>query len=274
MSDDIRNEGMWDEIDRNRDYMKCPEIGPAMAQSDQEKELPQPPLFKQSKGDVLLLSNDFLSAVIKKQYTQLLDIRRSERFYDSSVPMTKKQLAFLLWSMQGIQKSRGRNYATFRPVPSGGARHPFETYFFANNVEGLEKGIYHYLPGEHIGEEQVSIEFISGLPDHEKSIVEMLATQKWTALAPVVVFMSCVAYRAEWRYSAMAHRVVLIDLGHAGQNLMLSACAMGLGSCCIAAYDQELCDKALGLDGYEEYTVYAFTVGKAKQERKSRKNPE
>jgi len=92
----------------------------------------------------------------------------------------------------------------------------------------------------------------------------MLAFQKWATSAPVVVYLTCVAYRAEWRYSIMAHRVVLIDLGHVGQNLMLSASAMGLGSCCIAAYDQTLCDQALGIDGYEEYTVYACTIGKTK----------
>jgi nitroreductase len=46
---------------------------------------------------------------------------------------------------------------------------------------------------------------------------------------------------------------------------MLSAAALGLGSCCIAAYDQKLCDEALGLDGIGEYTVYAIPVGYVKK---------
>ena len=261
MSEDLRNEGMWEEIERNRDYMKCPDFGPGMAFSDQQKDLPQPPLCKKAKWDIMLLSDDFADVVTHESYTELLDIRRSARVYDSSTTMTKNQLAFLLWSTQGIQKVLGDGYCTFRPVPSGGARHPFETYFFANNVEGLDKGIYHYLPDEHVGKKRVAVEFVCGLPDHEKSIAKMLAGQKWAADASVVVYLTCVAYRAEWRYTSMAHRVALIDLGHAGQNLMLSAAAMGLGSCCIAAYDQKLCDKAIGVDGYEEYTVYACTVG-------------
>jgi nitroreductase len=61
----------------------------------------------------------------------------------------------------------------------------------------------------------------------------------------------------------MAHRVMLIDLGHLGQNVMLSAAGLGLGSCCMAAYDQTLCDETLGLDGLTEYTVYAISVGAA-----------
>ena len=92
----------------------------------------------------------------------------------------------------------------------------------------------------------------------------MLAGQRWASHAPVVVFYSCVAYRAEWRYCTMAHRVVLIDLGHVGQNFMLSAATMGLGSCCMAAFNQKLCDEAFGFDGYEEYTVYACSLGKTR----------
>ena len=264
MEKETRNDGMWEVIDCNRNHMKCPEFGPMMARSDQQKELPQPPLCKEAKGDIILLSADFGDVVTHGSYTDLLDMRRSERAYDSNVPMTKNQLAFLLWSTQGIQEIRGENYATLRPAPSGGARHPFETYIFVRDVEGLEQGIYHYLPDLHIGEKHVSIEFVRKLPDHEERISHMLAGQKWAASAPVVVVYTCVAYRAEWRYSSMAHRVVLIDLGHVGQNLMLSASAMGLGSCCIAAYVQDLCDNAIGIDGYEEYTVYACTVGKVK----------
>jgi len=264
MSKDIRNEGMWEEIDVKRDFMKCPDFSVFMEQSDQEKELPQPSLCKELEGDFIEISADFGDVVKLDSYTELLDVRRSERVYDKNFEMTQNQLAFLLWSTQGIQEIRGKNYATFRPTPSGGARHPFETYFIANKVEGLEPGLYHYLPLENVGEKRVAIRYVGEFPDYKKRITGMLAGQKWASDAPVIVFYSCIAYRAEWRYCHMAHRVVLIDLGHVGQNFMLSASAMGLGSCCMAAYDQKLCDDALGFDGYEEYTVYACSVGKAK----------
>jgi len=255
---------MWEEIDGNRGFMKCPDFSVIMRQSDQEKELPQPPLSKEAEGDIIELSANFDDVVVFDAYSLLLDKRRSERVYDKDAVMTQDQLAFLLWSTQGIQEIRGKNYATFRPAPSGGARHPFETYFIARNVEGLEPGVYHYLPLEHVGEKRVAVRFIGEFHNHVERITGMLAGQKWASDAPVIVFYSCVAYRAEWRYCNMAHRVVLIDLGHVGQNFMLSASAMGLGSCCMAAYDQRLCDEALGFDGYEEYTVYACSVGKTR----------
>ena len=264
MSEDIRNEGMWEEINKNRDFMKCPDFMSVTRRSDQEKELPQPPIHEASKGDIIALSADFNDAVLQDSYLTLLDARRSERVYDKNAVLTQNQLAFLLWSTQGIQEIRGKNYAALRPAPSGGARHPFETYILARSVEGLTPGLYRYLPLENVGTKHVAIEFISEFPDYDERVTNMLAGQKWACDASAIIFYSCIAYRAEWRYCNFAHRVALIDLGHVGQNFMLTATAMGLGSCCMAAYDQKLCDKALSLDGNEEYTVYACSIGKTK----------
>ena len=262
MENETRNEGTWEKINENRDFMKCPNFFELRATSDQEKKLPQPPLSHPTVGAAIELKNDFDNVIVSGNYIDLLDSRRSQRMYDTTVPMTQSQLAFMLWSTQGIQKTGANGYATFRPVPSGGARHPFETYIVVQNVEDLSPGIYRYLPLEHVGEKRVSIEFVSEFDNHEQRITDMVAGQKWAATAPVIILYTCVAYRAEWRYTVMAHRVVLIDVGHVGQNLMFSAEAMGLGSCNMAAYDQKLCDETLGLDGYEEYTVYVHSVGK------------
>jgi len=251
-----------DDIARNRLFMQChfDEDGP---QSDQDMGVTPPPLSKPEAGGLIELP-PFDKGAGSAAYADLLDIRRSERVY-ADIPMTGEQLAFMLWSCQGIQRFRGANrMASFRPAPSGGARHPFELYVAVKNVEGLTPGMYRYAPLAHVGEKRAAIEFLGGIEDYEARITAMLMGQSWAAKAPVVLFFSCVPYRAEWRYQDMAHRVMLIDLGHAGQNAMLSAAALGLGSCCMAAYDQALCDQALGLNGMDEYTVYAVSVGAVK----------
>jgi len=38
--------------------------------------------------------------------------------------------------------------------------------------------------------------------------------------------------------------------------------ALGAGTCAIAAYDQAACDRLLGVDGDEEFTLYIAPVGK------------
>ena len=244
-------------INENRKFMHCPSFKEKMVESDQTKGVKAPPFGKPIVGELTVLP-PFDGVVNVDSYTKLLDIRRSQRKYTDK-PMSKAELAFMLWSVNGIQELRG-DVATLRPSPSGGARHPFETYIAVKNVEGLEPGLYHYVPTENIGEKKCTIQRV-GDKISEDRISAMLADQTWAAKAPIVLFYSCIPYKAEWRYVDMAHRVALIDLGHAGQNAMLSAAALGLGSCCMAAYNQKLCDETLGFDGLDEYTVYAIAVG-------------
>jgi len=256
------------QIKQNRDFMKCPAFAETMKTSDQTLGRPHPPHGKTVEGPLITLhpfDERPHSPVVEGSYPALLDARRSVRVYDESIPMTQSQLAYMLYTAQGIQDYRGKDEAfTLRPVPSGGARHPFETYIAVRNVEGLEAGVYYYVPTANVGEKKVSIVYLGPLEDWDNQIPKMLLDQKWAAKAPVIMFLTCVPYRSEWRYKELSHRVVLIDLGHIGQNIMLSAVSLGLGSCCMAAYDQDLCDKALGLDGIDEYTVYAVAVGKGK----------
>ena len=245
-------------IEQNRRFMHCPNFKLKMPESDQSKEIPAPPLDKPPMGEFIVLP-DF-GDIPYDSYNNLLNIRRSVRTFDDK-PMTGAELAFMLWSVQGIQSLRGPG--SFRPAPSGGARHPFETYIAVKAVDGLNPGIYHYRPTENIGEKTCTIEYIAPHPGDEV-VSNMLAGQIWASKAPIVLFYSCIPYKAEWRYVDMAHRVMLIDLGHAGQNAMLSAAALGLGSCCMAAFDQLECDKVLKFDGLDEYTVYAIAVGTPK----------
>ncbi|MCL2573274.1 MAG: SagB/ThcOx family dehydrogenase [Defluviitaleaceae bacterium] len=249
----------------NRNFMKCPSFKEEMAKSDQQNGVAPPPVNIAPLGGERIALPSFDGVVTNDSYTNLLDVRRSVRQYDDAKPMTAAQLAYVLHTAMSIQEFRGvENYATLRPAPSGGARHPFELYVAVQNVEGVPAGLYHYLPMEDVGKKAATIERVGDIASHKQTVTDMLVGQKWAENASVTLFITCVAYRAEWRYRENAHRVILIDLGHVGQNIMLSAAALGLGSCCLAAYDQAECDKVLMVDGVDEYTVYGVTVGVVK----------
>lgn len=248
-------------IKENRLSMQCPSFEREMTKSDQQNGVEAPNYENYRTGEFTLLPA-FDEVVITDSYQDLLTARQSERVYTDE-PITQEQLAFMLWSSQGIKMQRG--VSTFRPVPSGGARHPFELYIVVKNVVGLEPGIYHYVPTKNIGEKAVTIERMAPLlDDYDKKMNDLLVGQKWAIKAPVILFVSCIPYRAEWRYGQHAHRVMLIDLGHIGQNMMLSATAVGLGSCCLAAFHQTQCDELFGFNGIDEYTVYVLTLGNSK----------
>lgn len=226
--------------------------------SDQDQRLPQPPLTKGPMTDnAFRLPNDFSGLSLADDYARLVSSRRTRRVYTAE-SITLTELSFLLWATQGVESIRGRNYATLRTVPSGGARHAFETYLVINHVDGLEPGVYHYLPMTH------ALEFLSRIDDPKEKLGAMLMGQIWAAKASVVFFYSFVPYRAEWRYGFNAHRIAMVDLGHIGQALYLSCEALGFGTCGIGAFVQSVCDEVFTLDGENEYTVYAQPVGRYK----------
>lgn len=245
-------------IASNRDFMKGDrENDPILENfvSDQDQKLPQPPLVKAPMTDSRIpLPMDFSGLDLKNDLLSLLRDRRSARIYTKE-SMSVAQLSFLLWATQGVKKLRGKSYATLRTVPSGGARHAFETYLIVRQVEGLEPGAYHYLPMEH------ALEFLHPVENLEDTISDTLDDQTWAAKANVVFYWAMVAYRAEWRYGVFAHRVALIDAGHVGQNLYLACTGLGLGTCGIGAFRHERCNEVFGLDGEGEYVVYTAPVG-------------
>lgn len=226
--------------------------------SDQNLNMPQPPLVKaQMRESCIRLPKDFESLNLTIDYAKLVSARRTRRVYTGE-GISMAELSFLLWATQGVESVRGKSYATLRTVPSGGARHPFETYLLINEAQGLSQGVYHYLPMTH------ALEFLGAVDSRAEKLSAMLAGQSWATQASAVFFYSFVPYRAEWRYGIYSHRVAMMDLGHIGQALYLACEALGLGTCGIGAFTQQVCDEVLCLDGEEEFTVYAQPVGRYK----------
>lgn len=231
--------------------------------SDQQEGLPQPPLDKQCQGSKIIpLTMEFKTVVKNNDYLDLLNTRTSKRKYTEEA-ITKEELAFLLWSTQGVKQVIGKkNKATLRTVPSAGARHPFETYLFINRVDGLEPGLYHYLALEH------KLEFIGAVENQVDRLTEAYSGQTFFANAAVCFVWTVIPYRSEWRYSTVAQKYALVDVGHVCQNLYLASEAISCGTCAIGAYNQVLADGLLGLDSApsfendNEFVIYAASVGK------------
>ena len=264
------NDPVKNKIAMNRKFVKYAEDFFLEAESDiltdQQQQLPQPSLCKEPMTNHPLdLPNDFQSLPIEQDFLSIVNRRKSHRVYTEE-PMNLLSLAYLLWATQGIKSIRGNNYATLRTVPAGGARHEFETYLLVKNIEGLETGIYHFLPLNF------QIERISDIPEWEKQIEEALVGQKWATKANVIFFWSCVPYRSEWRYSFFAHRVILMDIGYVSQNLYLACESIGLGTCAIGAFDPVVSTKLLCLDGEEEFPILCSPVGTVSESNRQKED--
>lgn len=113
--------------------------------TDQAAGIVIPPLQKTvEEGQEVISLPEFDESILKNNNIfNCIKNRISRRKYTEE-KLTLNELAFLLWSTQGVQERLFDGKMTKRTVPSGGSRHPFETYLVVNHVEGLKEGIYRY----------------------------------------------------------------------------------------------------------------------------------
>jgi len=174
--------------------------------------------------------------------------RRSIRSYKEG-PLTLSELGRLLWAAQGRTGTRD-----FRAAPSAGATYPLELYVAAGNVKGLEPGLYHYVA-----------------PTHELSLVksgDLRAELSVAALdqppvreAAVDLVLTGVYERTTDRYGERGKMYVHMDVGHAAENLLLQATALGLGAVPVGAFRTRTTGALLGL-AETEVPLYIIPVGR------------
>lgn len=209
---------------------------------DMQHNLPKPALTKYYEGSTRIqLPTNYEEVIQNNNFFELLTTRKSHRTY-SDTTINLNELSYLLYAIQGVRRVLPNNKATLRNVPSGGAIHPFETYLYVTKVEGLEEGLYHYLPIEH------EIEVLPTQDDFLTKLTEGFCGQTFLTMAPVSFYFSIIPYRCEWKYASKAHRVALMDLGHVGQTLYFACESINCGTCMVGAYDQAMVDSLFGFD--------------------------
>ncbi|WP_244529522.1 SagB family peptide dehydrogenase [Mesorhizobium qingshengii] len=211
---------------------------------------PQPDLLLRNSPGAIRLPN----ALEDNELLALMARRRTNR--TAATPtITSEQLSDCLFAGMGIT-GETTNCVGALPLgmtPSGGARNPYEAYVVAQAVEGLEPGVYHYSAADH------DLGRISA--NHLPKISELVGGQEWADAMPCLILLCAKLDRTMWKYEdANAYRVVLIEAGHIGQNIMLAATNHGLSACPTAALSHSAIKRLLGLDRLTDAPVYALTI--------------
>jgi SagB-type dehydrogenase family enzyme len=187
-----------------------------------------------------------------RDWNQLLQARRSRRRFGPGL-LSRQELAALLWGAQGVTSGKGT--LPRRAAPSAGALYPLETYVVIEKVEELPRGLYHFDVREF------HLDWLSADP-HGRAVAHAALEQSFLAEAAAIFLWSAVFRRTTGKYGSRGLRYILLEAGHACQNLLLAAEALGLAACPVAAfYDDELND-LLVLDGEEEAVLYLAAVGR------------
>jgi SagB-type dehydrogenase family enzyme len=246
-------------MDTSRQYLRNPSPEALESyESDQRKGVTPPPLEKPIEAGakaIPLVPPDKI-ALGTMSLADAIRNRESRRAF-SHEPLSLEELSYLLWATQGIRKIHPQRVWAMRTVPSGGCRHPMETYLWVRNVESVPQGLYRYAPLEHA---LVAVESPASLA--EASLAEVCYGQEFVNKAAVTFVWTAIPYRTEWRYGPDSLKDILLSCGHICQNLYLACESIGAGTCAIVAYNQDALDGFLGIDGENEISLYVAPVGK------------
>ncbi len=226
--------------------------------SPQDLGRPQPPLELPVDSTIPLipLPDPAVTPKPALDLWQAIQQRTTVRNYAEQA-LTLAELSLLLWATQGVKRVSKRP-ATLRTVPSAGARHAFETCLLINRVEGLTPGLYRYAAIEHA---LIALDLAN---DINPRITAACEDQSQVANSAVTFIWAAVIERMTWRYPVRGYRYILLDAGHVCQNLYLAAEGINCGVCAIAAYDDDLLNQEVGLDGTNQFVAYVASLGKRK----------
>lgn len=168
--------------------------------------------------------------------------RRSAREY-SPQALTTEEIGQLLWAAQGITSQEG-----YRTAPSAGALYPLEVYL------ATAEGVFRYDPLQH--------RLVGSSQDDTRTALHQAALQQEPVLkAPAVFVITAIYARTSLKYGEeRSPRYVHMEAGHAAQNLLLQATALGLGAVPIGAFDDREVQQSLGLPA-DRQPLYLIPVG-------------
>jgi SagB-type dehydrogenase family enzyme len=153
--------------------------------------------------------------------------RRSVREF-AGTPLTIDQISQMFWAAQGITSEDGK-----RTAPSAMKSYPLEVYVVAYDVDGLEPGVYKYIPQGHQAALIKQGDQKSAMGTRNNSAADFVVAANFTKLTSMV--------------GAMGERFAVLEAGHAAQNMCLEATALGIGTVTTAGFSEDSVRSTLNL---------------------------
>jgi len=144
--------------------------------------------------------------------------RRSRRDF-SGAPLSPGDLGQLLWAAHGVTGPDGR-----RTAPTAGNTGPHEVYAITPSGAFRYDGAAHSLEEVDPADLRAPLRSVTRDDDH-------------LLQAGAVIVLAVVAARITARYPERADRYLAMGLGHAAQNVLLQAEALGLAAYPVGAHD-------------------------------------
>lgn len=177
----------------------------------------------------------------ERSLEEVISQRRSVRNFGRQ-SLSWEQIGQMAWAAQGITGVDTH----WRTAPSAGALHSLMLYVL------LEGNAYVYNPAAH--------QLCFHLPVDLTEVAAAALNQPFIAQAPCVFAFAADVQRTTRVYKKRGWSYILIDLGHAAQNLLLQATALGLAGTPVGALDEGALNALLRLPSGQEL-LYLVPVG-------------
>ena len=169
--------------------------------------------------------------------------------------MTLPELGSILRMACGVNRMNDDpGVFNFRAAPSAGALYPLEVFVYADNVQDLSTGLYHYNPLSF----QMSCCVNGDLSDELRSA---LVDGRVVEDQSVMIFLVAFFEKTIFKYGDRGYRFILLEAGHIAQNLNLAATALGFGTLNIGGFYDRSMDELLRVDGVSSSALYLTAIG-------------
>jgi SagB-type dehydrogenase family enzyme len=169
-----------------------------------------------------------------------LATRRSIRTF-SKQALTVAEVGQLLWAAQGVTGPDGK-----RTAPSARHLYPLELAVVVQDVAGLARGAYRYVPARH------ALEPLAPAREGEP-LLARATTQAQVHAAPAVFVIAAVYERMD--AGPRSRTWTDLEAGLATENLLLQAVALRLGAVVVGGMDAAAAREAVHLGGREQVIV-------------------
>jgi|WetSurMetagenome_2_1015567.scaffolds.fasta_scaffold55433_2 SagB-type dehydrogenase family enzyme len=166
--------------------------------------------------------------------------------------ISRAALDMLVWAADG--NSHSGHGAPLRTAPSAMATYPIDMYYVIESVDSLADGIYRY---DNAADSLVAVKdgkFLAKLQ-------ELGWGQGFVSKSNLVALMVYDRSRIEPKCKEGSDMYAYFECGHIGQNLLLMATSLGLGSVPKASFDPKAVGELLSIPSGQS-VVYMICVGK------------
>lgn len=189
----------------------------------------------------------------------LTALRERHSFDDGTTPrpISRSELFSILACSYGIDEE-----TETRPIPSPGQLYPLEIYPLVIKSPDVDKGLYHYNPGDNVLERPVDEEYIS----EEFGPFPEFVRDNWYHLDDdheinVMLLITGIPSRSSIKYGERGYMFTLIEAGALVQAIQLAAGQVQIGSRPYAGFRIDRASDLLGLTNhYQEWVITSIAL--------------